>query len=261
MACKVIMITSFKGGVGKSTVAANLALQLAYFGNKTLLLDCDFRMRSLDILLGCEDYLLYDLSDVIAGRITIDKALIYDKRNENFLFCPAPYNYRDGIDGKALYDIIDNAKKTLKPDYIIIDTPGSSGQELDAVASVCDCAYIVASHGFPSIRAAECTGAELEKAGVKERRLLINMFDTTGKRSSLRPSVTEIIDDTCLQLIGIIPYDIDVPDMQDRGCLTDEKEKSNINTAFTNIANRTMGKNVPLFTDFKKIKRNKLLHI
>ena len=78
MSCKVLMVTSFKGGVGKSTVAANIALRFACGGKKTLLVDCDFRMRSLDILLGLEDNIVYDAGDVLTGKVTITNLM---KRN------------------------------------------------------------------------------------------------------------------------------------------------------------------------------------
>ncbi len=259
MACKRIMVTSFKGGVGKSTVAANFALRLACGGRKTLLIDCDFRMRCLDIILGVEDRILYDAGDVLLGNISLDKAIITDKRNENFLFLPAPFNCQDGIDESKFSDMINECEKLFSPEYIIFDTPGSSGQEIKAVSLCCDVAYIIATHSFPSIRAAECTGRELETLGVSERKLIINMFDMSGKYSEKKPSVVDIIDKTSLMLIGIVPYDSRLVLMQDNGEMIDTVKSCNIAKSFGNICKRTEGRSVPLFTGFKKINRRKLI--
>lgn len=259
MSCKVLMVTSFKGGVGKSTVAANIALRFACGNKKTLLVDCDFRMRSLDILLGVEDAIVYDAGDVLEERVSFAKAVITDSRNKNLYFLAAPYNWQMGIDEEKFSKMLKEAAEFLSLDYIILDTPGSSGQEFKAAASVSDMAYIVANHSFPSIRAAEVTGRELESLGVNERRLVINMFDMSGRDSEKRPSVVDIIDKTYLRLVGIIPFDSRMVLMQDEGRLVDELKECNVAKAFTNICNRTEGKNVPLFTGFRKINKNKLL--
>jgi len=260
MSCKVVMVTSFKGGVGKSTVAANMALRLAIGGKKTMLVDCDFRMRSLDIILGVEEQIVYDAGDVLSGRATLDKAVIFDRRDKGLLFLPAPFNWQGGIDSKAFSDMLDEAREKYQLDYIILDTPGSSGQEFSAAAYCSDIAYIVATHSFPSIRAAECTGRELEELGVVDKRLIINMFGTTGKDSNKKPSVVDIIDKTYLKLVGIIPYDSSLVLMQDNGEMIDKVKECNIAKAFNNICKRTEGKNVPLFTGFKRVNRRKLLN-
>jgi len=261
MSCKVIMVTSFKGGVGKSTVAANFALRLAYGGKNTLLIDCDFRMRSLDILLGVEDSVVYDAADVLAGDIELDKAVMRYENNPYLLFLPAPFNCQDGIDEVRFSEMIEKAKSDYSLDYIILDTPGSSGQEIKAVSGVCDTAYIVATHSFPSIRAAECTGRELEALGVSDKKLIINMFDTSGVDADKKPTVVEIIDKTSIALIGIVPYDPAVSVMQDKGKLIDSVQERNIAKAFSNICRRTEGRSVPLLTGFRKINRRKLLDV
>lgn len=259
MRCKTLMVTSFKGGVGKSTVAANIAFFLALKGKKTLLVDCDFRMRSLDILLGVEDEIVHDAGDVLADNADIDKAVIIDRRVETLLFLPAPFDYREGIDKCIFAEMLEQAKVKYSLDYIVLDTPGNSGEEFDAAAGCSDIAFIVATHAFPSIRAAETTGMELEKAGVKERFLIINMFDMSGRDLDKKPSVVDIIDKTCLKLCGIVPFDSRLTLLQDSGKLANELKGCNIAKAFDNITKRMEGVNVPLFTDFKSINKRKLL--
>ena len=260
MSCKGIMITSFKGGVGKSTVAVNLAYFLAKNGKKTFLIDCDFRMRSLDILLGLENQIMHDAYDVMSGKVTLEEAVFCDGRTRSLYFLPAPYNYQLGMDKEAFGEMLNEAKNKLGFDYVIFDTPGSSGQEFSTVAEYSDTALVVSTHSFPSIRAAECTGSELEAMGVSDRRLIINMFDTTGRELSGLPSVVDIIDKANLRLAGIIPYDSRLLLMQDRGQLVDALNDCNISKAFSNIQKRLDGKNVPLFTGFKGINRKKLLN-
>lgn len=259
MSCRVITVTSFKGGVGKSTVAANLALAWAMAGKNTLLVDCDFRMRSLDVLLGVENEIVHDSGDVLSGKVPLDKAVISYRGNPKLFFLPAPFNCKNGIDKKAFSNMLEEAKEKYELDCVILDTPGSSGEEFSAAAYVSDTAYIVATHSFPSIRAAECTGRELEEMGIADRKLIINMFDTSGRDSDKKPSVVDIIDKTALVLGGIIPYDSTLVLMQDCGELIDKAKEHNIAKSFTNIRQRTDGRNVPLFTGFRGINRKKLL--
>lgn len=259
MACKVVTVTSFKGGVGKSTVAANLALSYALSGKKTLLMDCDFRMRSLDIILGVENEIIYDAGDVLSGKADLKKAVITDRRTDMLLFLPAPFDYRQGVCPDVFSSLLKKAEEDYGLDYIILDTPGSSGEEFTAAASCSDTAYIVATHSFPSLRAAECTGRELEALGVGERYLIINMFDMSGADSSQKPSVVDIIDKTGIRLGGIIPNDSRLPLLQDKGQLTDCLKECNIAKAFDNVRKRSEGKNVPLFTGFRSINKKRLL--
>ena len=216
-------------------------------------------MRSLDILLGLEDEIVHDAGDVLAGRITLDKAVMSYSKNPDLLFLPAPFGYRDSVDASLFAEMIEEAKEKYSLDYIILDTPGNSGDEFLAAAGCSDLAYIVANHSFPSIRAAECTGRELESLGVSDKKLIINMFDMSGKDSNKKPSVVEIIDKTCLMLVGIVPYDQRIMLMQDRGELLESAKESNIAKAFVNICHRTEGKSIPLFTSFRGINRRRLL--
>ena len=252
------MITSFKGGVGKSTVSANLALRFAMNGKRTLLADCDFRMRSLDVILGCEDEVIYDLNDVLSEKSEFDDALIKIDRAPLLYLCPAPFNYRGGINAERFKKTFEPVIKSGKFDYVIFDTPGASGEEAEAVAGVSDSAYIVATHGYTSIRAAEATAVSLAELGVKELRLLINMFETNRRMNGL--SLKETIDSTHLQLIGVIPSDFELLKGQNDGIMIDSLSGRNVAKAFENVALRTEGENVPLFTRFRHINRAELIN-
>lgn len=256
---RVIMITSCKGGVGKSTVAANLGIKLALNGHKTLVLDCDFGVRSLDLIMGLADEIIYDISDVILREVKPEKAIIHDERSENLFFCAAPYNYNDEIDSEVFCEKVRYIGESMSFEYIIIDTPGDVGNPFKLAAAASNQAIVVSTYQPASVRAAERTGMLLEELGITERRLIINCFDPDGIEFENQPNMLDIIDKTCIQLIGIIPYDARLAASQSRGEDVFTLNFSNSAAAFSNIADRIVGRNIPLFTGFRKINRKSLL--
>ncbi len=257
--CKTIMVTSCKGGVGKSTVSANLAIRLALDGYRTLVIDCDFGVRSLDLIMGLEDRVIFDITDIILRNIEPEKAVIADERSENLFFCSAPYSYNNDIEPETFKEYVDKIKTALKLDYIIIDTPGDTGIPFRLAAAASQSALIISTYQPASIRAAERTGILLDELGVKSKKLIINCFNADGIEFGVQPSILEIIDKTGLQLIGIIPYDEKLSEKQACGQDVFTLKKSNAAIAFQNISKRVVGYNIGLFTDFKKVKRLSLL--
>ena len=258
--CKKIMVTSCKGGVGKSTVSANLGIRLAYDGFKTLIIDCDFGVRSLDLIMGLENEVIFDITDIMLHGIEPKKAIVCDKRSENLFFCSAPYNCETELDTDVFKDTIRKIGEELELDYIIIDTPGDTGSPFKLAASASDLALIVSTYQPASIRAAERTGSLLNDLGTISKRLIVNCFNEDGfEKKDSKPGLIEIIDKTCLQLIGIIPYDEQLSEKQANGEDVFTVKSSNAACAFANIAKRIEGKNIPLFTDFKKINRRSIL--
>ena len=256
---RIIMVTSCKGGVGKSTVSANLAIKLALDGWRTLLIDCDFGVRSLDLIMGLEDRVIFDITDIILHGIAPEKAIIQDSRSENLYFCAAPYDYETDLDHDEFKKAIRNIGAQMNFDYIIIDTPGDTGSPLRLAASASDEALVVSTYQPASIRAAERTGILLEESGVKSRKLIINCFHSDGKEFQGQPGLLEVIDKTSIQLLGIIPFDSRLSDKQAQGEDVFTIPSCNAAEAFTNIAIRLTGRTVPLFTGFKKIKRAELI--
>jgi len=257
--CKIIMVTSCKGGVGKSTVSANLGIRLARDGWRTLIIDCDFGVRSLDLIMGLEDEVVFDITDVILRGIAPDKALIRDGRSENLFFCSAPYSYNNELEPGSFREAIHRIGRDMNLDYIIIDTPGDTGSPFRLAAAAADQAIVVSTYQPASIRAAERTGILLSELGVESRKLIINCFNADTVEFGTQPGLLEVIDKTCIQLLGIIPYDAGLAEQQAKGKDVFTLPSSNAATAFTNIAKRVAGRSVPLFTDFRKIKRASLL--
>lgn len=261
--CKTIIITSCKGGVGKSTVTANLAFALAERGKRVMAVDCDFSNRSLDLIFGCEDSVIYDICDVIYDRCDIERAVIRDARNENLFFCAAPLETEEDFTPEQFSAVLAAAKEKFELDFILIDTPGAVGETVELVSKSATMALIIVSHQPTAARAAERTGIMLDRLGVKEQRLVVNSFDAEAVQNGLRSGINELIDKTRTQLIGIIPQEYELSLSQEYGRLcaeVDNKNMRRIANSFNNIAARICGANQPLF---KKVysgkKRRELL--
>ncbi|MEE0968695.1 MAG: P-loop NTPase [Clostridia bacterium] len=261
--CKTVIITSCKGGVGKSTVTANLAFALAKRGKKVLAVDCDFSNRSLDLIFGCEDRVIFDIGDLMTGKCDIDGAVLRDERNENLFFCAAPFEAGDFYDSDKFSAALDRANEHFGFDFILIDTPGAAGDTVELVSKNADMALIVVSHQPTAARAAERTGLMLDKIGVSDQRLVVNCFDADAVLCGLRTGINELIEKTHTRLCGVIPSEYELSLSQEYGKLcaeSDGKNMKKISAAFDNIAARVCGVSVPLF---KKVyygrKRKELL--
>ena len=250
---KKILVTSCKGGVGKSTVSANIAFALAKMGKKVLLCDLDFGNRCLDLILGVEDRIIYDIYDAACGRVPLEKAILQDDRSKNLWFVSAPYSYIKMLDEKSLGAFLDKAADHLGLEYIIMDSPCGNDVMLSVAAGVADSAFIVTMPYSTSIRSAEKTGAMLTRMNVQSQRLIINRFITDSKKRSAKSDqikVIELIDKTRIRLIGAVPESELLVSLQNEGRLVDEGENSNAAQAFENIARRTTGQNVRLWHNF-----------
>lgn len=259
---RTILITSCKGGVGKSTIAANLGFALAKQGQKTLIIDFDLGNRSLDLILGWENHVLYDFCDIALERIGADKAIIPDKRSPNLFFCPAPAQYKGELDEKLVKTAIENIHKAHTFDFILIDTSGGADKSVFLSAPLCQEAIIVTSQQPISIRAAEKSGVILDEYGIGEQYLVINCFGDRP-RSANRMSIIEIIDATRTPIIGVVPYEQRLMLRQEQGILagevTEKSRATNASAAFNNIAKRLLCERVPLFCGFKRTNRKKLI--
>ena len=240
---KIYMVASGKGGVGKSTFCANVAIALSDMGKKVLLIDGDATLRSLDLLLGVDEMVLYDWLDVVNGRCDYDKARLF--YNENVQLLPAPIEYPDNL----TYEIFLKLIKTYLEDYdyIFIDSPAGLGELTEIYAKCADECIVVATADEISARSACAMGNRLIKLGVKEEkiRLIINRFDEKAVKKGKLLNIDDVIDRTYIRLLGIVPE-------EKKLMYASVTEKSlpqhcEAKNAFANIAGRILGKEIELY--------------
>ncbi|MCQ2355197.1 MAG: P-loop NTPase [Clostridia bacterium] len=259
---RTYLVTSCKGGIGKSTVTANVAMSLTKLGYRILVVDCDFSNRSLDLIFGCEDEVVYDICDLTAGRAAPSRCVLKDRRSDALFFIPAPLVKHDTITPEQLKKAVRTAASEFDCDIVIIDTPGASDDTLSLVAPLADSALIVASHQPTSVRGAEKTGYLLEELGVTDQYLVINRYDGDEVLRGGRPGLNALIDRTHIRLIGVIPESEKLELAQERGKLVCEArgDRTGADAAFDEIARRMCGERLPLMSYLNEKRRRKLLY-
>lgn len=239
---KVFTVVSGKGGVGKSTFCANVAISLAEQNKKVLLIDGDAGLRSLDLLLSVDSMVVYDWLDIIENRCDHNKARLFF--NNNLQLLPAPITYPQSLTKDIFMDMLQKFREEY--DYIIIDSPAGTG-ELPLLYSDCsDMCIVVATPDEVSARSACAVGNALIKQGVKEDnlRLIINRFDEKAVKRGKLLNIDDMIDRTYIRLLGIVPEDRNLMYFSvTENLLSDHSYTKN---AFGNIAKRILGKEVPI---------------
>jgi len=248
---KKLMVTSSKGGIGKSTVSTGLGLSLARAGKKVLLVDCDFGNCCLDMILGVESRVLFTVSDVAAGVATAEDALLHPDApgGENLFFCAAPRGGTLPPEKEALLSALRALEEATNPDVVIIDTAAGIEVPTMLASDYADGAIVVASQMPVSLRAAETTGRRLMAEGISYIRLVINAFEGDAAKRRIRAGILSIIDQTEIVAIGIVPRDRELMLAQESGKVP--PVKSPASQAFDNIARRLSGDSVRLFTGIK----------
>ena len=254
-----ILVTSCKGGVGKSTVSIGISTALAAMGKRVLLIDFDLGNRSLDLMLGMQDDLIYDICDLTSGRADCSAVVHVHPEYPNLAFIGAPFRYEGDADAESFARAMDTLEDEFDFDYIFVDTSGGAHESVAIAAPACDTALIVSSQSPIAIRAAEKSGMLLDEKKVDTQYLIINGLDTDSENLAKRAGIIEVIDRTRTPLIGVIPTDARIALLVEQGKGVLGPKKSNCRTAFENIARRLGGENVPLMQGFVGIKRDKFL--
>lgn len=247
---RVIFVTGFKGGVGKTTVSANIAATLHSLGNRVLVIDGDFGMRCMDMVLGVENETLFDCSDVLANRCSPAAAMCHVGGMTSFAFIPAPMNLSDEkIKKRAYADLIQEVREEF--DYIIIDSCAEMTDYYMAFAATADEAIIVTLHQSTSVRAAEKTAARLSAMGITSQSLVVNGYRASFAESKKLPNILDIINRSSVRLLGVVPYCERLSASQEAAELSfmgePNKKASKWEAAFYNIALRIKGERVKLF--------------
>lgn len=234
---KVILVASGKGGVGKSVFTANTGAALALRGFKVVLIDMNVGLRNLDIYLGLESKVVYDVADVLAGICRIKQALIKDRRFPELYMMAAPQN-KDKADITPLHMkvLCNKLKKTY--DYILIDAPAGVDDNLYVAAAGADSAVIITVPEYTAVRDADVLDRILMKMGIKERYYVINKVQANLINTGLVPGIGEIAEILRADIAGIIQYDENIHIAANNGLPIVFKKGSYIERNFSNIIER-----------------------
>ncbi|MEJ7553910.1 MAG: septum site-determining protein MinD [Aquificaceae bacterium] len=243
----VFVVTSGKGGVGKTTITANLSVALASFGKKVLAVDADIGLRNLDMILGLENRIVYDVLDVLEGRVEFHKALVRDKRGLSLWLLPANQTKnKDAIDRDRWVDLINRVKESGEYDYIFIDSPAGIEQGFQIASLPADIALVVVNPEVSSIRDADRIIGLLENMGKKEYYLVINRIKWDSVKKGEMLSVEDIVDILKVQPIGIVPEEPKLVDFTNRGEPIVLSKNYNASKAIIDMAKRIEGEDVPM---------------
>ena len=245
MGARVIVITSGKGGVGKTTTTANIGAALADKGHKVLLIDTDIGLRNLDVVMGLENRIVYDLIDVIEGRCRVSQALIKDKRCPNLVLLPAAQiRDKNDVNTDQMKELIYSLKDSF--DYILIDCPAGIEQGFKNAIAAADEAIVVTTPEVSASRDADRIIGLLEAAGIKSPRIVVNRLRIDMVKEKNMLSVEDILDILAVKLLGVVPDDETVVISTNKGEPLVYKGDSLAAKAFKNIASRIEGVEVPL---------------
>ena len=245
MGARVIVITSGKGGVGKTTTTANIGAALADKGHKVLLIDTDIGLRNLDVVMGLENRIVYDLIDVIEGRCRVSQALIKDKRCPNLVLLPAAQiRDKNDVNTDQMKELIFSLKESF--DYILIDCPAGIEQGFKNAIVAADEAIVVTTPEVSATRDADRIIGLLEAAGIKNPRLVINRLRIDMVKEKNMLGVEDILEILAVKLLGVVPDDENVVISTNKGEPLVYKGDSLAAKAFKNIASRIEGVEVPL---------------
>ncbi len=241
-----IVITSGKGGVGKTTTSANLACGLALMGKKVVAIDADIGLRNLDVILGLENRIVYDLVQVIEGECRLKQALIRDKRVEGLSLLPAAQTRdKSSVRPEDMKKLVADLKD-MGMDYIIIDCPAGIEQGFKNSIAGADRAIIVTTPEVSAIRDADRIIGLVEAHELPEPKLIINRYRTHLVQRGEMMNREDILEILAIPLMGIVPDHEDIVISANRGSPVVFDEKSHIGAAYRRIVCRVMGEDIAI---------------
>ncbi len=245
---KTIVVTSGKGGVGKTTSTANIGTALALQGKKVCLIDMDIGLRNLDVVLGLENRIIYDVIDVAEGRATVHQALIKDKRFDELLFLlpAAQHADKNAIQPEQMLEIISELDAYY--DYILVDSPAGIEQGFENSIIAADAAILITTPEISAIRDADRIIGILEQREIETPKLVINRIRKEMMDSGDVMDVEEITRHLSIELLGIIYEDDEVVRTSNKGTPVVLDPDHLSSKGYRNIARRILGESVPLLT-------------
>ena len=258
---KVVVVTSGKGGVGKTTTSASFSTGLALRGLKTAVIDFDVGLRNLDLIMGCERRVVYDLINVIQGEATLNQALIKDKQCENlFVLAASQTRDKEALTKEGVEKVLNDLKE-MGFDYIVCDSP--AGIETGALLAMhfADEALVVTNPEVSSVRDSDRilgmlsskTKRAIDGAEPIKEHLLITRYNPSRVEGGQMLSLEDIQDILRIPLIGVIPESETVLQASNQGVPAVHIKGSDVSEAYKDVITRFMGEEVPLrFVDAQK---------
>lgn len=238
-----IVITSGKGGVGKTTTSANIGMGLAMLGKKVVLVDADIGLRNLDVVLGLENRIVYNLVDVIEDNCRLQQALIKDKKYpELFLLPAAQTRDKDAVSPEQMVDLCSRLEEIF--DFVIIDCPAGIEQGFKNAIAGASRALVVTTPEISAIRDADRIIGLLEANELREHRLIVNRIRTDMVKRGDMMSVEDVIDILAVDLIGAIPDDENIVISTNNGDPIVRDQASLSGQTYINICKRLLGEEI-----------------
>jgi len=250
MSATVVTVSSGKGGVGKTTTTAILAVALASNGQKVVCIDGDIGLRNLDVVMGLENRIVYDLVDVVEGRCRLRQAMIRDKRVPELYLIPAAQTRdKSAVSPSDMVRLCDE----LRPDFdwIIIDSPAGIERGFRNALAPADTVLVVTNPEVSAVRDADRIIGLVEAEEKGPARLILNRLNPVLVRRGEMLTPQDVLELLAIELIGIVPEDDHVVMSTNRGQPIVLDAKSRAGQAFQNIARRLRGEKVP-FMDLEE---------
>ncbi len=246
MKARTIVVTSGKGGVGKTTTTANVGAALAKLGEKVAVIDVDVGLRNLDVVMGLESRVVFDLIDVIEGRTELKKALVRDKRVEGLFLLPASQTKdKEALDAGRFRGIVEALLAEEGFDRVLIDSPAGIERGFKTAAAPAEGALIVVNPEVSSVRDADRIIGMLEAMGIEENYLVINRLRPEMVKRGDMLAVEDVIEILGLRPIGIVPEDDQVLVSTNVGEPLVLRANSAAGRALFETARRIKGEEVP----------------
>lgn len=241
---EVIVITSGKGGVGKTTTTANIGIGLSRLGKKVMVIDTDLGLRNLDVVLGLENRIVYNIVDVIEGSCRLKQALIKDKRfPELYLLPSAQTKDKTSVSPEQMKKLIDDIRDDF--DFILLDCPAGIEQGFQNAIAGADRAIVVTTPEVSAIRDADRIIGLLETSGIRKNELLINRLRIDMVKRGDMMSVEDVTEILAVDLLGVIPDDEQVVIATNQGEPVVE-EDGLAGSSYMNICRRLLGEEIPI---------------